>query len=393
MHYPSQDSVAGKNKPLHLFSGSEQIDVIDVGGWIFDKKAFPRVDTSGKKTGKVHVSVLPSVEYTLQTGFAGAINVNVAFYTSNHSEANLSSIIGVAKYTEKNQVLIPIAGNIWTNLNRFNIQSDWRFEKFPQTTYGLGQFTTDQDGYTIDYTYVRLYQTLLKTIFPDFYLGVGYDLDYFWNIREVNPPPNDSTDFQKYGLTSRAVSSGLTLNIQYDTRRNSINPQKGYYANIIFRPNFTFLGSDATWQSLLIDLRKYIYLPGRSSNVLAFWSYNWLTLGGKPPYLNLPITAGDTYNNLGRGYIQARFRGTNLLYLESEYRFRITSNGLFGAVVFVNGQAFNTPTNTRFEIISPGWGAGIRIKLNKFSNTNLALDYGVGAHGSRGIFANLGEVF
>ena len=393
LRYDTHDTLIQGHKKLHLFSGDEQIDLIDVGGWLFDKKFFPRVDTSGKKTGKFHVSVLPSVEYTLQTGFAAALNVNVAFYTSNHKEANISSIVGVAKYTEKNQILIPIAGNIWTNNNRYNIQSDWRYEKFPQTTYGLGQYTTDQDGYTIDYSYLRFYQTILKTIFPDFYLGVGYDFDYFWNIREVNPPPNDSTDFQKYGLSPQSVSAGMTFSVQYDTRRNSINPRKGYFANIIYRPNFTFLGSDANWQSLLLDFRKYIYLPDRSTNVLAFWSYNWLTVGGKPPYLNLPITAGDTYNNLGRGYIQARFRGSNLLYLETEYRFRITSNGLVGGVVFLNGQAFNTPDNSRFEIISPGWGAGIRIKLNKFSNTNLALDYGFGAHGSRGLFANLGEVF
>jgi outer membrane protein assembly factor BamA len=393
LHIKSGDSMIMQEKKLDLFSGDVQIDLIDVGRYIFNKKAAPRKDTTGIKTGKLHFSVLPSVEYTLQTGFAGALNANVAFYTSNHQEANLSSIIAVVKYTQKNQFLLPIAGNIWSNHNKYNLQTDWRFEKFPQTTYGLGQFTNDQDGYTIDYTYIRLYQTLFKTIFTDFYLGFGYDLDYYWNIREVDPPANDTTDFQKYGLTSRSVSAGFTFSLQYDTRRNSINPHQGYYANIIYRPNFTFTGSDANWQSLLIDLRKYIQLPGNSKNILAFWNYDWLTISGKPPYLNLPITAGDTYNNLGRGYIQARFRGSNMLYLETEYRFGITSNGLIGGVVFANAQSFNTIYNSQFEVISPGFGAGIRVKLNKFSNTNVALDYGFGAHGSRGIFANLGEVF
>jgi hypothetical protein len=41
----------------------------------------------------------------------------------------------------------------------------------------------------------------------------------------------------------------------------------------------------------------------------------------------------------------------------------------------------------------PGYGAGIRIKLSKHSNTNVAIDYGIGQGGSRGIFMNLGEVF
>ena len=38
-------------------------------------------------------------------------------------------------------------------------------------------------------------------------------------------------------------------------------------------------------------------------------------------------------------------------------------------------------------------GVGLRIKFNKFSNTNLCIDYGVGANGSHGFFGNLGEVF
>ena len=35
----------------------------------------------------------------------------------------------------------------------------------------------------------------------------------------------------------------------------------------------------------------------------------------------------------------------------------------------------------------------IRIMLNKFSRTNIALDYAWGTQGSRGFFVNLGEVF
>ena len=133
--------------------------------------------------------------------------------------------------------------------------------------------------------------------------------------------------------------------------------------------------------------------PAFSKNTLAFWTYDWFTLSGKPPYLNLPFTASDTYNNFGRGYIQGRFRGQNLLYCESEYRFGITKNGFFGGVVFLNAQSFSEPDTHRFKALLPGWGTGIRIKLNKFSRTNIAIDYGFGLHGSNGIFANLGEVF
>ena len=46
-----------------------------------------------------------------------------------------------------------------------------------------------------------------------------------------------------------------------------------------------------------------------------------------------------------------------------------------------------------FEKINPGAGLGLRIKMNKSSNTNLCIDYGFGAMGSKGFAFNLNEVF
>jgi hypothetical protein len=69
------------------------------------------------------------------------------------------------------------------------------------------------------------------------------------------------------------------------------------------------------------------------------------------------------------------------------------NNGFLGGVVFIKAQSVTEPVTNRFEAINPGCGAGLRIKLNKFSKTNICLDYGFGLHGSSGLFANLWEVF
>jgi hypothetical protein len=142
-----------------------------------------------------------------------------------------------------------------------------------------------------------------------------------------------------------------------------------------------------------LDLRKYFKFPGGSNNILAIWSYDWLTLSGKPPYLDLPSTGWDAYNNTGRGYIQGRFRGKDMIYLETEYRFGISHNGLFGGALFANAQCFSEYPANDFDIIWPGMGVGLRIKVNKQSGANIAIDYGFGADGSRGLFVNIGEVF
>ena len=91
--------------------------------------------------------------------------------------------------------------------------------------------------------------------------------------------------------------------------------------------------------------------------------------------------------------IQGRFRGDNMYYFETEYRYRISRNGLFGGVVFANAEKFSGEISKQFNSIAPGYGVGLRMKLNKFSGANLCVDYGFGENGSRGFFVNLGEVF
>jgi hypothetical protein len=375
--------------------GIKQVDLIDIGERILNKSYTERTDDVVDHKGRIHFSAFPAVGYTLQTGFAGVISANAAFFTTvhNHETENLSTIISSIAFTSNEQIIFPIATSIWTRNNEYNILTDWRYLKYPSITYGLVGDSQLDSSYNLDYSYIKLHQAVLKKITSDLYAGIGYDFDYFWNIREVNEPPAQTTDLEEHGLTPTEKASGLSFLLKYDSRRNPINPQKGIYANILFQPKFEFMGSDESWQSLLLEFRTYIPFPYRSGNILAFWSYNWFTLAGNPPYLLLPSTGWDEFSNTGRGYIQGRFRSLNMIDQEAEYRFVLSRNGLFGGIVFVNAESFSDPLTGRYEAISPGAGLGIRIMLNKFSRTNICLDYGWGTQGSRGFFVNLGEVF
>jgi hypothetical protein len=384
--------VANSRDTLNKVEADNQKDIVDVINSLIKHKK-DSAQQSSPKTSKYHFSIVPAVGYTLSTGFAAIVAANVGFYTNDPEKTNVSSVTGQLVYSQYNQLTIPLQTNIWTKDNKYNIVSDWRYYKYPQDTYGLGGHTSLDDADNIDYSHIRIHQIVLRKMVPDFYAGVGYFLDYHWDIKEAGLPDGSESDAAKYGLPTKTVSSGAVLNLLFDNRKSSINPQGGLYASVLYRPNFTFMGSDENWQSLTIDVRKYFRFPAGSNNILAFWSYDWLTLSGNPPYLDLPSTGWDTYNNTGRGYIQSRFRGKNMLYLESEYRFGITRNGLLGAVVFANAESFsNYPSNT-IDAVWPAVGLGIRIKVNKHSNTNLCIDYGFGADGSRGFFVNLGEVF
>ncbi|HEY4155798.1 MAG TPA: hypothetical protein VGM24_10235, partial [Puia sp.] len=342
---------------------------------------------------KYHFSIVPAIGYTLSTGFAGILASNVAFFTSDPGKTNESNIAVQLVYSQYAQLTVPVLVNWWTRDNRYNIKADWRYYKYPQDTYGLGGHSSLDNDDEIDYSQFRIHQTVLKRIMANGYAGLGYFLDYHWNVKETGLPDGEPSDAFKYGLAAKTVSSGPVLDLLFDTRKNSINPEGGFYLDLLYRNNLKAFGSDINWQSLIVDMRKYFRLFPNSPNILAIWSYDWLTLSGKPPYLDLPATGWDTYNNTGRGYIQGRFRSENMIYLETEYRFIISRNGLFGGVAFANMQSFSDYPETRFSKIWPAAGGGLRIKVNKHSNTNIAIDYGIGIDGSKGFFVNLGEVF
>lgn len=388
MHVPDSIPVFKKVTPVRPDT-VRQVDLIDVLHKIIHSKK----DTDKRaKPKKLNFSIIPSVGYTLSTGFAADVAGNVAFYTTaNHAE-NLSEIEGDLAYDTNAQRIFVIQSVLWSLNNDYKFVSDLRWERFPESTYGLGTKTGKSKENPIDFKYLKVYGTLYRRLVSNYYAGIGYNLDYHYAIVQSGMKDKLPTDLTKYGPAKAETSSGLNFALLYDSRKNPINPSQATYANISYRENNRFLGSRQNWRSLQFDFRKYIKLSAASDNVLAIWSLAWFT-NGYVPYLDLPFTGGDVFNNTGRGYIEGRFRGKNMLYLESEYRFGITRNGLIGGVVFANAQSFSEFPGNRFNTIAPAIGTGLRLKLNKHSRTNVCIDYGIGIYGSRGLFVNLGEVF
>ncbi len=372
-----------------MVDSAKQRDLIDVIKKILDKTSSPE---SRKKPRKANFSIIPYGGYTLSTGFTADISGNAGFYTAADHRQNLSIFAADLGYDSKSQKIFLTRSEIWGNNNNYKFVTDLRWEIYPTDTYGLGTFSVLAADDDLDFRYLRIYETILRKIAGNYYAGLGYDLDYHYNITATGNANGTIPDFIKYGQEQQSKSSGVNLDFLYDDRKNPLNPLGGTYASVIFRQNLVPLGSDASWQSLQFDIRKYVKLSPLSNNVLALWGIAAFT-SGNVPYLDLPSTGSDMYNNSGRGYAIGRFRGRNELYLEGEYRFGISRNGLFGAVVFANGESFSEFQTNRFEGIAPAAGTGIRIKINKHSNSNICIDYGVGAGGSRGFFVNLGEVF
>src|SRR5450432_1222952 len=369
-------------------------DMTDVIARIFHTDS--KKDDSARKKNHVQIGVFPAIGYTLQTGFAVVVSANAIIYKKNKSgrdSSSPSSINASISYSQKKQVVAPLQSVIYFNNNKTIFVSDWRYLKYPSYTYGLGMSSSPQDTSLLSFQYLKLHQSLLFQVYPKTFIGAGYHLDYFWDLHEVHPNSGPETDLEKYGYTPNSVSSGVSVNFLRDTRDNPVNAHKGSFTNFMVIQRLKFLGSSENWTSLLLEWKGYIRFPASSPNIFALWSYNWLTLSGKPPYLMLPSTGWDKTFNTGRGYIQGRFRSNNMLDAEAEYRIQLTRNGLFGMVIFGNLESFSNIDTWQFGIPAPAGGLGLRIKLNKYSRTNIAIDYGWGRQGSHGFFINLGEAF
>lgn len=377
-------------KRASLDSIKKEKDAIDL---LHLRKLAKDDNIPAKRTLKPEVTVVPFVGYTLATRLAAILAGNVAFYLDDDPVTNQSAVSASISYSQNKQIVLPILSNIWTRGNGYNFVGNWRYYKYPEKTFGLGG-QTDLNKYTqLDYTFILFREAILKHFKgTEYYAGIGYNFSGHFNIKQLHVDSGQVTDFDRYHGASQSMSSGISVHLLYDQRRNTINPPGGGgYASVVYCPYTKLLGGDNNWQSLVVDLRKYFRVGKK--NVLAFWSYNWLTFGGNAPYLDLPSTQWDSYGNVGRGYIQSRLRGQNLLYLESEYRFRILHNGLLGGVVFANAQSVSDWPGNKFTKIYPAAGAGLRFKLNKYSGTNLTIDYAFGINGSRGLFINIGEAF
>lgn len=375
-----------------------QKDLIDVFKSVFKPKA--KTSTSLESTeGKVYFSFLPTAS-TLPDGGGKMFltSTTAGFYLGSKETTNLSSVTFTPYFNFKGRFGLPLRSNIWFNNNKWFLTGDTRMMVYPQDTWGLGGNQPEENRVRVDYKYVRFYQSLLRRIKSYLFAGIGYNLDYHMRIK-AQQEGSDLQDLSGYAFGTdygqNSFSSGLTLNLLYDTRNNSINPLPGCYANFVYRINSPIIGSNRVWHSVYADMRKYVSLNPHNTtqqNTLALWSYFWATLDRGTPYLSLPSVGWDVYNRSGRGIEQNRYRGQSLWYSEAEYRRSITRNGLLGFVLFANVTTVSEPDTRQFNYFHPAGGGGLRIKINKTSNTNIAIDYGF-SKGYSSIRLNLGEAF
>ena len=373
---------------------------------------------------KPYFSVTPYVGYNPAYGALIGVGSTVGMYLGEPPETPISSANIAINLTTKNQILFNLRTILYAKESRFMLRGDWRYLIFSQSTYGLGTgmkhqkeggiilndggqtYPIQPDEEPIEYNYIRLYESFYFKITDWLYTGLGYNLDHFSKIVDMKLDPDslaeNPTQHYRYcnehGFdTAKYTMSGISLELLMDSRDNTIRPTKGLFANIAFRPNFTWLGSSKSSWMLNTEFRAYKNVQKeRPDHLVGFWCIGQFTQNGKVPYLGLPSIAWDMYNRTGRGYIQGSIRGVNFLYGEVEYRFPISRyTGILSGVLFFNITTASSDDGERklFEYYDPAGGAGLRVMFNRRTLSNLTIDLGMGRDRKLGVYFNLNETF
>lgn len=366
------------------------VDLVDL---VIGRKKFKEANQI-RADRKVYFSLFPAPVSTPGGGRAVITAVNAAFHLGDPETTNLSNVYFIPYTDLATRFGLYVKPTIWLSENKWNFIGDYRLASFPQYTWGLGGNTQEFERTLIDTDFLRVYQNALKRIGDAWFAGVGYALDYHYNIEE-REVTMETGHLERYSvaLADPSVSSGLTMNVAYDRRINVINPPGGSYFMATWRVNQKALGSDQDYQTLYLDARKYIPFSAKRVNLLALRGYYWTVLTGEAPYIHLPSTNWPpAFGTASRGIQSGRYRSNAMVYGEAEHRYQLTPGGLIGMVVFMNFSSVSEFETQQFKYWKVGAGTGIRLKLNKYSGANLAIDFGF-SENFWSVWLNVGEMF
>jgi outer membrane protein assembly factor BamA len=353
-----------------------QVDVPDVVRHLLGRPPPPERDDDTRQ------SILPTIGASPASGVSAGLLLSRQG-RSREAGSRVSLLTIGASYSTQHRAILTMRTDRHLRDDVWHLVGDWRAYAFTERTYGLGSDTTSETSIDVPLYWGRAYTTLYRRIAGHVAIGGGFHFDARQAHDLGDEAPVDSRT---------SYASGVSIDVEHDTRDTAVNPARGWFARASVTWFTRALGSTQSWRELQSEGRAYRRLPSSRRQILAVWGLAWLTLDGKPDYFNLPSIGWDLYGRTGRGYAAGRYRGRGWLYGEAEYRVDVLRSGLVGAVAFVNASTLSDARD-RYGRWLPAGGAGLRVKLDKVHGSNLAVDYGWGVDGSRGVFLALNEAF
>ena len=328
-------------------------------------------DSLSKKDG---FFILPLFYYTPDTRFAYGLAGVYYFSTAKNTAKNdhytrLSYVRLLGDYTQNQQFDFWSNWNIFTDQEKWLFKGDLRYRRFPDSFYGVGNDSQDEDREKYSYDYYSIKALFMKRIGEYTFAGIDllHENEYNFTYRDAESTlALNQVEGARGGIGS-AIGSVYT----FDSRDNVVNAFKGQYAQ--FAAYFFLPELGSTFDFVYLDGIYNTYHEIADGHILATNAVAQFNFG-EVPFLDLAKVGND---DILRGYARNRFRDDHFMAAQTEYRFPLYKR--LGAVAFAGiGDVFSKPTDLGFELLKYSYGGGLRFTINKKERLNIRFDYGFG---------------
>ena len=325
--------------------------------------------------------VLPVIGSAPETGFQGGVTALRVTSPANESATRASTDQAYVAYTTKHQLRAFLSTDRWTTGNRWGLNAQVEFQRYPQPFFGIGVHAPESAEEWYEARSTSATASVRRRFTHAVYGQVGYRFSNT-DIRDVEE--NGAIERGDLLGAKGGVISQLTSGVAWDTRDNLFAPQAGSLAQITAAYSDGALGADYRFGRYTLDARRYVVL-GRG--VLAGQAYVEAT-SGDAPFDQLSLVGSNT---IMRGYTRGRYRDRELAVAQIEYRMPVM--GRVGVAAFAGGGtvASNLSDLASSQLL-PSVGGGFRYLLLPKQRTTVRVDYGVGK-GSSGLYIAFNEAF
>ena len=346
--------------------------------------AYGQEDADSTDQFKASINAYPYAYYTPETQLAFGAGGVLTYFTQKDHELNPSKLILSGFYSTIKTYEISLLSNMYFNKNRMASTVDLLFAHTVDRFYGIGNNTPElgTEEYVLDNVGgIADFQLPPAIVISDRAGLIIEYRDYKIGDRRDNPYlQSDSIT----GSTGGAVS-GIGMVYVWDNRDQVFFPNNGGITEVKVIFYTKDLGSDFTFHWLEVNSRRYWAF--KEDHVIAAQVY-FNSVGGNIPFYKYPALGGS---KIMRGYFKGRYRDTEYLAIQLEYRQYFWWK--FGFAVFM-GSGDVAPSITAFQLrhLKPTYGAGLRFLFNEEQKINLRVDFGFGKDTS-GIYFSMEEAF
>ncbi len=369
------------NKNIKRFSGL-LFFICFLSGFI----AQAQVDSVAVDTIKKKSKFFPSpvVGYTPETRlYLGAGLVWYLPPSKKYPDTYPSVLKSVFVYTLNKQVESNISGDSYLRDNLFKLNYSTSYFKFPDSFYGIGNDTKEEDKEKYDYDYFNIYINGQRKIKENIYAGAKTFFEYtkVYNTLEGGIFDTDTITGEEGGR-----NVGLGPWFTFDTRDNIYFPLSGVNVDVSAVVHNKILGSEYNYVDYFIEASQFNKIG--KDDVIGFNFFGQF-VPGNPPFNRLAQLGGDKHM---RGNFEGRFRDKNYMTLQAEYR--VTFWKYFGVTAFGGiGEVADRFSNFSLSGLKYSYGVGGRLFIVPEDKLSLRVDYGFDGYGNGGFYVTFREAF